>query len=350
MSTLDFPLFDIFIYSKVSLLLAREKTANPQGALLSIIRTINLTKRYEDLVAVDHLNLSIEEGEIFGLLGPNGAGKTTTVLMLSTVIKPTEGTAIVGECDISKNPDDVRKLIGICFQEPKILWVSTPWDVLNWHAKVCGLSTQQRKERVKEVLEEVNMWEHRRKNVHGLSGGMRKRVEIAKVLIQRPKIAFIDEPTAQIDVVGKHKIWNMIRELRDEGTTIILATNELYEADVLSSRVGIMHKGKLLICDTPKKLKDSILGGDMAEIRLEKEITQEALKKLKEFKEVVDVSTVSLQNLRIYLNNAEEVIPQIMKLFLKSDLPIISISMSEPSLDDVFVHYTGLTIEEAERK
>jgi len=304
---------------------------------------IDLTKRYEDLVAVDHLNLSIEEGEIFGLLGPNGAGKTTTVLMLSTVIKPTEGTAIVGECDVRKNPDDVRKLIGICFQEPKILWVSTPWDVLNWHAKVCGLSTQQRKERVKGVLEDVNMWEHRR-------NGMRKRVEIAKVLIQRPKIAFIDEPTAQIDVVGKHKIWNMIRELQDEGTTTILATNELYEADILSDRVGIMHKGKLLICDTPKKLKDSIPGGDKVEIRLEKEVTQEALKALKAFKDVVDVSTVNLQNLRIYLNNVEEVIPEIMKLFLKSDLPILSINMSEPSLDDVFVHYTGLTIEEAERK
>jgi len=337
-------LFKAFITS------SSKENANPQGALVSIIRTIDLTKRYEDLVAVDHLNLSIEEGEIFGLLGPNGAGKTTTVLMLSTVIKPTEGTATVGECDIRKNPDDVRKLIGICFQEPKILWVSTPWDVLNWHAKVCGLSTQQRKERVKEVLEEVNMWEHRRKNVHGLSGGMKKRVEIAKVLIQRPKIAFIDEPTAQIDVVGKHKIWNMIRELRDEGTTMILATNELYEADVLSNRVGIMHKGKLLICDTPKKLKDSIPGGDKVEIRLEEEVTQEALKKLKEFKEVVSVSTMNLQNLRIYLNNVEEVIPKIMKLFLKNNLPILSINMSEPSLDDVFVHYTGLTIEEAERK
>ena len=118
---------------------------------------------------------------------------------------------------MTEEPDDVRKLIGLCFQEPKLLWVSNPWDVLNWHAKVCGLSTEERKSRVKEVLEEVDMWEHRRKKVHDLSGGMRKRVEVAKVLIQRPKLAFIDEPTAQIDVIGKHRIWNMIRELRDEG-------------------------------------------------------------------------------------------------------------------------------------
>jgi len=321
-----------------------------EGKLVPIIRTIDLTKRFGDLVAVDHLNLNFEEGEIFGLLGPNGAGKTTTVLMLSTVIKPTEGTAFVGEQDIRKNPDDVRKLIGICFQEPKILWVSTPWDVLNWHAKVCGLSTEERKKRVKQVLEDVNLWEYRQRNVHGLSGGMRKRVEISKVLIQRPKIAFIDEPTAQIDVVGKHKIWNMIRELRDEGSTIILATNELYEADILSDRVGIMHKGKLLVCDTPKTLKDSILGGDIVEIRLEKEVTQGALEELKNFQEVVDVIAVNPNNLRVYLNKVEEIVPQIMKLFLKKHLPISSIHMSEPSLDDVFVHYTGLTIEEAEQK
>lgn len=321
-----------------------------EGISVPIIRTVDLTKRFADLVAVDHLNLSIEEGEIFGLLGPNGAGKTTTVLMLTTVIKPTDGTAFVAEQDIRKNPDDVRKLIGICFQEPKILWVSTPWDVLNWHAKVCGLSTEERKKRVRQVLKDLNMWDYRQKNVHGLSGGMRKRVEISKVLIQRPKIAFIDEPTAQIDVVGKHKIWNMIRNLRDEGSTIILATNELNEADILSDRVGIMHKGKLLVCDTPKSLKDSIVGGDVVEIRLEKEATQKAVEELKSFQEVVDVVAVNPNSLRVHLNKVEEVIPQIMKLFLRKHLPISSIHMSEPSLDDVFVHYTGLTIEEAERK
>ena len=317
---------------------------------MSIIRTIDLTKRFENLVAVDRLNLSIEDGEIFGLLGPNGAGKTTAVLMLSTVIKPTNGTAIVGGYDIRKDPNDVRKLIGICFQEPKLLWVSTPWDVLNWHAKVCGLSTQERKRRVKQVLEDVNMWDYRRKKVHGLSGGMKKRVEVAKILIQRPKIAFIDEPTAQIDVVGKHKIWNMIRELRDEGSSIILATNELSEADILSDRVGIMHKGKMLVCNTPKALKDSIPGGDIVEIQLEKEANQNILQDLNSFQEVTDIAVLKPNNLKIYLNKVEEIVPRIMELFLKNGVLVRSIHMSEPSLDDVFVHYTGLTIEEAEQK
>ena len=314
-----------------------------------IIQFQNLTKKFGNLAAVDHLDLEIEEGEIFGLLGPNGAGKTTAILMLATVIKPTEGTALVGGFDIRKSPDKVRGLLGIAFQEPKMLWVATPWDVVNWHAKVCGLSTEERKRRVKQVLETMDMWEPRHKNVHALSGGMRKRVEMAKVLIQSPKIAIVDEPTTQIDVVGKHKIWNMLLELRDEGSTIILATNELYEADRLSDRVGIMHRGKLLVCDTPKTLKDSILGGDIIDIQLEKDASPTIVEELKSFKEVVDIMQVKPTNLRLYLNRVEEVVPQIMNLLMKKNVPVNSIRMSEPSLDDVFAHYTGLTIEEAQK-
>ena len=309
----------------------------------------NLTKKFGDQFAVDHLNLEVREGEILGLLGPNGAGKTTAILMLATVIKPTEGTAYVGKYDVRKQPDKVRHLLGIAFQEPKMLWVSTPWDVVNWHAKVCGLSTSERKKRVKEVLEAVQMWDTRHKNVHALSGGMRKRVEMSKVLIQRPKIAMVDEPTAQIDIVGKHKIWKMLREMRDEGSTIILATNELYEADILSDRVGIMHKGKLLVCETPKKLKDSIVGGDIIDIQFEKAPNPKTVEELRSFKQVVNLLQTKPQNLRVYLNQVEEVVPRIMNMFAKKDVAITSMHMSEPSLDDVFAHYTGLTIEEAQK-
>lgn len=314
-----------------------------------IIQMKDLTKKFGNVVAVDHLNLEIEEGEILGLLGPNGAGKTTVILMLATVIRPNDGTAVVGEYDIRKNPDKVRGLLGIAFQEPKMLWVTTAWDLLNWHAKVCGLSTEERKRRVKEVLDAVEMWDHRKKTVHQLSGGMRKRVEVAKVLIQRPRIAIVDEPTAQIDIVGKHKIWNMLSDLRKEGTTMILATNELYEADVLSDRVGILHKGKLLVCDTPKKLKDSIVGGDIIDIQLDMDVTARIIEDLQGFKEVVKVMQIKPTNLRLYLNRVEEVVPRIMNTLQKANAPISSIRMSEPSLDDVFAHYTGLTIEEAQK-
>jgi ABC-2 type transport system ATP-binding protein len=315
-----------------------------------IIRIVNLTKKFGEFTAVDHLNLEVEEGEILGLLGPNGAGKTTTLLMLTTVIKPTDGTAFVGSYDVSKEPDKARTLIGMAFQEPKLLWVDSPWDILNWHAKVCGLSTDERKKRVHWVLEQVELWNDRFKSVHAFSGGMRKRVEIAKILIQRPKIAIVDEPTAQIDIVGKHRIWNMLRDLRDEGSTILLATNELYEADVLSDRVAIMHKGKLLVCDEPKKLKDSIPGGDVVEIALEKDVPTAVLERLREIPRVVNVLAIKQNQLKIYLNQAEEILPKITEFFMKEQLPVRSIHMSEPSLDDVFAHYTGLTIEEAQKE
>jgi ABC-2 type transport system ATP-binding protein len=167
--------------------------------------------------------------------------------------------------------------------------------------------------------------------------------------VQRPKIAIVDEPTAQIDVVGKHRIWNMLRTLRDEGSTIILATNELYEADVLSDRVAIIHKGKLLICDTPKTLKDSIIGGDIVEIHLENNAPSKIVEELKNFKEVVNILQVSPSILRLYLNRVEEVVPKIMNTLMKQNTPVTAIHMSEPSLDDVFAHYTGLTIEEAQK-
>ncbi len=316
----------------------------------AIVHISNLTKKFGDFTAVDHLDLEIKEGEIFGLLGPNGAGKTTTLLMLVTVFRPTEGTALVGPYEVTREPDKARTLIGMAFQDPKLLWVSTPWDVLNWHAKVCGISTDERKNRVRWILEELGLWNERYKNIHTFSGGMRKRVEIAKILIQRPKIAIIDEPTSQIDVVGKHRIWNMIRSLRKEGSTILLATNELYEADVLSDRVAIMHKGKLLVCDEPRKLKDSIPGGDVIEVILEKDVPKRSLEEVKKIRRVVNILAVNPNHLKIYLNQAEEVLPQITEFFLKARLPIKSIQMNEPSLDDVFAHYTGLTIEEAEKK
>jgi len=315
-----------------------------------IIRFENLSKKFGNLMAVDHFSLDVEEGEILGILGPNGAGKTTILLMLTTVIKPTDGRVLVGSYDVIHDPDKARTLVGMSFQEPKLLWVSTAWDVLNWHAKVCGLSTDERKKRVRWALEEVELWNERHKGIHAFSGGMRKRVEIAKILVQRPKVAIIDEPTAQIDIVGKHKIWNMIRDLRNEGSTILLATNELYEADVLSDRVAIMHHGKLLVCDKPRKLKDNIVGGDVIEVDLEKDAPSKSIEELKQMTRIVDVLTTQSNHLKIYLNQAEEVLPQITEFFVKTGMRVKSIRMSEPSLDDVFAHYTGLTIEEAEKK
>lgn len=313
---------------------------------MAIVKTIGLTKRYGSSIAVDHLNLEVREGEILGILGPNGAGKTSTLLMLTTIIKPTEGTAEVGGYDIKKNPYEVRELIGIAFQEPKLFWVNTPWEILNWHAKVCGV--KHPRESVEKLLKELTLWDARKKRANELSGGMKKRVEVAKIMIQRPKIAVVDEPTAQIDVSGKFQIWEMIRTLRDEGSTILLATNELSEADRLSDRVAIMFHGKLRVLDTPRNLKDSIPGGDVIDIRAESPIDDKTVTEMKGISGVVDITIVKPTHMRIYLNRAEKILPKITDRLNALSVGITSINMKEPSLDDVFLHYTGSVLDESD--
>jgi ABC-2 type transport system ATP-binding protein len=312
---------------------------------MAIVRIKDLTKRYGSTLAVDHLNLDVEEGEILGLLGPNGAGKSSTLMVLSTIIKPTEGTAEVGGYDVRKNPYEARELVGVAFQEAKLLWMNTPWEILTWHAKVCGVKNP--KQAAETLLKELNLWEARKKLAHELSGGMKKRVEVGKVLIQRPKIAIVDEPTAQIDIAGKYQIWDMIRSLRDEGSTIILATNELGEADRLSDRVAIMYRGRLRVCDTPRSLKDSIPGGDVIDIRLETPLENRVVAELKGIAGIVDLALVKPTHMRIYLNRAEKMLPKIMQLLSTLGVGINSINMKEPSLDDVFFHYTGTVLEES---
>ncbi len=313
---------------------------------MAIVKTIGLTKKYGPSLAVDHLDLEVREGEIMGILGPNGAGKTSTLLMLATIIKPTEGTAEVGGYDIRKNPYEVRELIGMAFQEPKLFWVNTPWEILNWHAKVCGIKNP--KQSAERMLKELALWDVRKKYSHELSGGMKKRVEVAKIMIQRPKVAVVDEPTAQIDVSGKYQIWEMIRTLRDEGSTILLATNELSEADRLSDRVAIMYHGKLRVLDTPRNLKDSIPGGDVIDVRVEAPIDQKTVAEMKELAGVVELAIVKPTHMRVYLNRAEKMLPKIMSRLNELGVLITSINMKEPSLDDVFLHYTGEVLDESQ--
>lgn len=313
---------------------------------MAIVKTTGLTKKYGQNVAVDHLDLEVNEGEILGILGPNGAGKSSTLLMLSTITKPTDGTAEVGGFDIRKNPYEVRELVGMAFQEPKLFWVNTPWEILNWHAKVCGVKNP--KQATEKMLKELNLWDARKKRANELSGGMKKRVEVGKVMIQRPKVAIVDEPTAQIDVTGKFQIWEMIRGLRDEGSTILLATNELNEADRLSDRVAIMYRGKLRVLDTPRNLKDSIPGGDVIDVRTESPIREETVGEVKAIAGVVDLATMNPTHLRIYLNRAERMLPRIMNRLNELHVSILSVNMKEPSLDDVFLHYTGALLEEEE--
>jgi len=310
------------------------------------IKAVNFTKRFGSTVAVDGLNLEVYEGEIFGLLGPNGSGKSTTLLTIATVYRPTSGDIYVFGHSVTREGDTVRKYVGIAFQEPKAMWVDTPYELLLWHARVVGYSSSEAKAVVKEVMERLGLWEHRRKQFYQLSGGTRKKLEIAKVMIQRPKLAIFDEPTAQVDVITKHALWDVVREMRDSGSTVIVATNDMFEAEKICERVAILYKGKLRALGTVRELKDQVPGGDVVEILFEgpRVVVERALEKLGGVSRCV----VDDGKLVAYMNRGEEVAAEIVNLLSASGIRIKRIMVQEPTLDDVFFYFTGARLGEGQ--
>lgn len=306
----------------------------------SAVEIVDLVKRFGNTIAVDKLNLSIYDGEIFGLLGPNGSGKSTTLLIISTVYKPTSGDVYVYGKSVVKNSDEVRKYVGIAFQEPKALWVDKPYEILLWHAMVVGYSMSDARKVVRQVMEDLGVWEYRNKMFSELSGGNKKKVELAKVFIQKPRLAIFDEPTAQLDVITKHQVWNMIEDLRRSGSTIIVATNEMSEAERLSDRIGIMYRGRLRALGKPEELKDGIPGGDIIEIIVDGPVRESFVEAIKND---IDAVRIDLKDavIRIYVNKGEEKIARVVDIFSKGGLKVRQISLKEPTLDDVFFYYTG---------
>ncbi|MEM0226300.1 MAG: ABC transporter ATP-binding protein [Thermofilaceae archaeon] len=309
------------------------------------VKIAGFTKKFGNVVAVNNLNLEIYEGEMFGLLGPNGSGKSTTLLTIATVYKPTSGDIYVFGHSVTKEDDIVRRYVGIAFQEPKAMWVDTPYELLLWHAKIVGYSSSGAKQVVREVMEKLELWEHRNKQFYQLSGGTRKKLEIAKVLIQRPKLAIFDEPTAQVDVLTKHALWDVVRAMRDEGSTIIVATNDMFEAERICERIAIIYKGELRALGTVKELKDRVPGGDVVEISFEgsKERVERVLSKLDGMGKLI------LQNDRIvaYLNKGEERAAEIVSKLLEAGVRVKRIMVQEPTLDDVFFYFTGARLGES---
>lgn len=307
------------------------------------VRIMNFTKKFGDFVAVDGLNLDIYDKEIFGLLGPNGSGKTTTLLTIATVYKPTSGDILVYGHSVIREDHKVRKLVGIAFQDPKAMWIDKPYDLLLWHAKVVGYSSNDAKKAVREVMEMLGLWEHRNKYFYQLSGGTRKKVELAKVLIQRPRLAILDEPTAQVDVISKHVLWDVIRRLKKEGTTVIVATNDMFEAERVCERIGIIYKGKLRALGTIGELKDLVPRGDVIELSLaSNDVPRPVLEKLSAIGEV----KVSDGVLRIFLEKGEERVTEILKMLEGAGLQVKKLMIKEPSLDDVFTYITGARLQE----
>lgn len=224
-----------------------------------ILRTQNLTRRYGTLVAVDHLNLALEEGEVFGLLGPNGAGKSTTLKMLTTLLPPSEGNAWVAGFDIRRQAAQVRRMIGYVPQLISADGALSAYENLLIAAKLYDIPRGERERRIVEALEFMGLHEVADRLVREFSGGMIRRLEIAQAILHRPRLLFLDEPTVGLDPVARHLVWDYIRQIRQNlGTTILLTTHLMDEADVLCDRVGIMHLGRLVACDAPQALRVAI--------------------------------------------------------------------------------------------
>jgi len=310
---------------------------------MAVIEARGLTKRFDGLVAVDHIDLDVEEGEIFGFLGPNGAGKTTTIKMLTTLLKPSEGEAKVCGYDVVKQPDLVRKSIGVVFQEPALDDQLTGRENLDFHARLYGLNRREREERIEEVLKLVGLGDRADELVKNYSGGMRRRLEIARGFIHHPRILFLDEPTLGLDVQTRRAIWSYIMELnRREGITIFLTTHYLEEADKLSDRVAIIDHGKILAVDSPRKLKDMI-GSDVITLRCSEPNRLKNI--LESISWVKDVKHHG-EELSIYVEIGETKIPKIIKIAEENGIRISSITLREPSLEDVYLNFTGKAIRE----
>jgi ABC-2 type transport system ATP-binding protein len=308
-----------------------------------VIETFNLTKEFNGLKAVNNVNLQIEEGEIFGLLGPNGAGKTTFISMLCTLLRPTSGTAKVNGFDIIKQQSEVRKSIGIVFQDPSLDNRLTGRENLEMHAGLYGVPKSGRKKRIEEVLDLVALSDRADELVKNYSGGMKRRLEIARGLIHYSKVLFLDEPTLGLDPQTREHIWEYIKKLAErEHITILLTTHYMEEADALCNRVAIMDHGEIKILDTPENLKNS-LEGDVIILEVNKsEAIAEKIKSLEEVKKV----HVMDNKIFITVKNAEIFAPKILEFAKNNNVIVTSMSMRKPSLGDVFLHYTGREIRE----
>ena len=301
-----------------------------------------LAKRYGEIEAVAGVDFDVESGEVFGVLGPNGAGKSTTIKMLCTLAEPTAGSATVAGFDIVRQRDDVRRNIGLVFQDPTLDVYLTAEQNLRLHAELYGVARSRLDGRMTQVLEMVGLADRRTALVSTYSGGMRRRLEIARGLLHAPRVLFLDEPTVGLDPQTRASIWRYINELRTrEDITIFLTTHYMDEAEYCD-RIAIMDQGKLVVVDTPAALKASI-GKDRVQIS-----TSDDDAAITALKAQFDLSATIAEGMVTFaVASGEQFVP---KLFADLGVPIESVSVSRPSLDDVFMSYTGTTIRDAEEK
>jgi len=291
-----------------------------------------LSKRFRDLLAVDSVSFEVDEGEIFGLLGPNGAGKTTTIKILVTLLKPTSGKAFVAGNDVVKKPGAVRKSIGVVFQDTTLELEFTARENLDFHARLYGMGREERRRRIEEVLSLVELSENADQLVKNFSGGMKRRLEIARGLLHFPKVLFLDEPTLGLDARTRRRIWKYLEEFRGE-TTIMLTTHYIEEAERLCERVAIMRNGKIIAEDSPEALVRRLEGERVVVKAKNPEKLMAAIRELSIFERN--------GRLEIFVESAEHFIPKLFEIARNEGVSIEEVSVKRASLEDIYVKLTG---------
>ncbi|VVC72020.1 Trehalose/maltose import ATP-binding protein MalK [uncultured archaeon] len=300
----------------------------------------NLEKKFNGFTAVDKISFSVEKGELFGFLGPNGAGKSTTIYMLTTLLAPTSGTAKVNGFDVRTQADAVRKSIGIVFQDPTVDTRLSAYDNLDIHGMLYGMDGPSRKAKIREVLELVELTDWQDKMVKTFSGGMRRRLEIARGLMHTPQILFLDEPTLGLDPQTRRHIWSYIEKLKKQGITIMLTTHYLEEADFLCDRVAIIDHGTIKVLGTPQKLK-GMIGGNVVRVSSgEPQKLAELMKK----KGFTDSPRVNENVVSFDVKEGGKALPKVLEAAIDAVIEVESIELRVPSLEDVFIYYTGTSI------
>ncbi len=313
---------------------------------MSAIEVLEIKKCFGTFCAVDRLSFSVERGEIFGLLGPNGAGKSTLIRMLTTLIPPTSGSARINGFDVAKEAGSVRRSIGVIPQAMTSDLDLSANENMNIFAKLYGVPRDRRRQVVKELLDAVDLAQWADKPVKNFSGGMRRRLEIARGLVHEPSIFFLDEPTTGLDPASRIGVWEMLKKLKEgRDLTILLTTHYMDEADKLCERIAIVDHGKLVALDSPLKLKASIPGNDIVEISFSRipEGWEETLKNLAEVQSVKAEDHVY----RIGSNNGPRTTVALMEATRNANVEITSLSVQSTTLDDVFMHYTGRQLRDA---
>lgn len=314
-----------------------------EGSILmseKAIKCIGITKNFGNFKALDNINLEIQGGEIFGLLGPNGSGKTTLINSITGLSQPTQGNSYIYGIDSVANTNKARELLGMVPQETAIYMKLTGYENLAFHADYYNVSKKVKEQRIKEVLDIVQLYDRRNDRAGNYSGGMKRRLLLARAMLTNPNIIIMDEPTLGVDVQARNAIWNQILELKMQGKTILLTTNVMEEAEYLCDRLAIIDRGKLIEMDTPSNLKEKVGEGI---IELEVSPHQKSLaESFNCFKSVKKVEDKNPQYLLTLLNEEkEDIIPDIISVVSENNLKILKISMREPSLNDVFLHFTG---------